>query len=39
MNDAPVLLNDNGAWCWFQDERAIIDPANKTLLVGSVAAP
>lgn len=39
MTDAPVLLNDNGAWCWFQDERAIIDPANNTLLVGSVAAP
>ncbi|MBT2533428.1 BNR-4 repeat-containing protein [Arthrobacter sp. ISL-48] len=39
MPNAPVLLNDNGAWCWFQDERALIDPANNTLLVGSVAAP
>ncbi len=39
MTNAPVLLNDNGAWCWFQDERALMDPANNTLLVGSVAAP
>ena len=35
----PLLLNNNGAWCWFQDERALIDPANNTMLVGSVAAP
>jgi len=39
MTYAPVLLNNNGAWCWFQDERALVDPANNTLLVGSVAAP
>jgi len=31
----PVVLNDDGAWCWFQDERAII--TGSTLLVGSVA--
>lgn len=30
-----MLLNDNGGWCWFQDERAIIH--ERTLLVGSVA--
>ncbi|NQD90572.1 hypothetical protein HP499_22565, partial [Paenarthrobacter sp. CM16] len=35
----PLPLNDNGAWCWFQDERALIDPANNTLLLGSVASP
>ncbi|MBT2585209.1 BNR-4 repeat-containing protein [Arthrobacter sp. ISL-95] len=35
----PVVVNSNGAWCWFQDERALIDPATNTLLVGSVAAP
>ncbi|MFK0003220.1 BNR-4 repeat-containing protein [Paenarthrobacter sp. NPDC090522] len=35
----PLVLNNNGAWCWFQDERALIDPANNTLLIGSVAAP
>ena len=44
VNDAlfpqtPLLLNNNGAWCWFQDERALVDPANNTLLLGSVASP
>ena len=39
MPHTPLVLNDNGAWCWFQDERALIDPAANTLLVGSVAAP
>lgn len=33
------VLNDNGAWCWFQDERALVDPVAGTLLVGSIAAP
>jgi hypothetical protein len=33
--DTPAVLNDDGAWCWFQDERAII--AGSTLLIGSVA--
>ncbi|MFT3786430.1 MAG: hypothetical protein QM770_09720 [Tepidisphaeraceae bacterium] len=31
----------NGAWCWFQDERAIIDrtnPSNPRLLLSSVSA-
>ncbi|WP_278235624.1 BNR-4 repeat-containing protein [Isoptericola sp. AK164] len=32
-------INDNGAWCWFQDERALTDPGTGTLVVGSVAAP
>ena len=30
-----IVLNDDGAWCWFQDERAII--SGSKLLVGSVA--
>ncbi len=34
----PITINDNGAWCWFQDPRVIIDPANDTMLVTSVAA-
>lgn len=29
-------LNDNGAWSWFMDERAIVDRGQ--LLVGSVRA-
>lgn len=32
------VINNNGAWCWFQDERALIDPATGTLVVGSCAA-
>jgi hypothetical protein len=30
-------INDNGAWCWFQDERALVDADNRTLVVGSIA--
>lgn len=30
-----IVLNDDGAWCWFQDERAVI--SNGRLFVGSVA--
>ncbi|MGE3779496.1 MAG: BNR-4 repeat-containing protein [Pirellulaceae bacterium] len=32
---APILLNDDGAWCWFQDERAWL--MDGRLVVGSVA--
>ena len=32
----PLELNDNGAWSWFMDKRAIIDRGQ--LLVGSVRA-
>jgi hypothetical protein len=31
---SPVVLNDNGAWSWFMDERAIVHEGK--LLVGSV---
>lgn len=34
----PVVINDNAAWCWFQDERALVDPERQLLVVGSVAA-
>lgn len=33
-----VLLNDNGAYCWYQDERIAVDPRSGTLFVGSVAS-
>ncbi|HEY4572221.1 MAG TPA: BNR-4 repeat-containing protein [Kribbella sp.] len=36
---APRVINDNGAWCWFQDERAVVDPEAGLLVVGSIAAP
>ncbi|WP_030162508.1 BNR-4 repeat-containing protein [Glycomyces sp. NRRL B-16210] len=35
---APTVVNDNGAWCWFQDERALVDPGSNRLVVGSIAA-
>ena len=34
----PVVLNDNGGWSWFEDERAVVDPETGTLLVSSVAS-
>ncbi len=32
----PILFNDDGAWCWFQDERAVIHRG--WLVFASVAA-
>ncbi len=32
----PITLNDDGAWCWFQDERAVV--LRGTLIAGSIAA-
>jgi hypothetical protein len=32
-----ILFNDNGAWSWFEDERAIVDTTAGTILVSSVA--
>jgi hypothetical protein len=32
-----IQFNDNGAWCWFQDERAVVDAAAGKLIIGSVA--
>ncbi len=32
----PVVFNDDGGWCWFQDERAVIHRGR--LVIGSVAA-
>ncbi len=30
-----ITFNDNGAWCWYQDERVIVQ--NNKLIIGSVA--
>ena len=38
VNGNLILFNDNGAWCWYQDERAVVDSANGRLIVGSVAS-
>jgi hypothetical protein len=37
VTGTPLLFNDNAAWSWFEDERAIVDTANNKLLVSSVA--
>lgn len=34
--DTPFVVDDDGAWCWFQDERALV--LNNTLYIGSVAS-
>ena len=33
-----IVFNDNGAWCWYQDPRVLVDHANGTMLIASVAA-
>lgn len=32
-----IQLNDNGMWCWYQDERAVVDKEKGKLILGSVA--
>jgi hypothetical protein len=33
-----VQFNENGAWCWYQDPRLVVDPVTNTLLVSSIGA-
>jgi hypothetical protein len=32
-----IQFNENGAWCWYQDPRVLIDKSNNTVLICSVA--
>lgn len=32
-----IMLDDNGAWSWFQDERAIVDTVGERLVFSAVA--
>jgi hypothetical protein len=32
-----IEFNDNGAWCWYQDERALVDAKAGKFIIGSVA--
>ena len=32
-----ILFNDNGGWCWYQDERVLVDRDTEALVVASVA--
>jgi hypothetical protein len=38
VNGNLVQFNDNGAWCWYQDERAVIDLIGNKLILGSDAS-
>ena len=33
-----IQFNNNGAWCWYQDERAIVDTEQGKLILGSDAS-
>ncbi len=33
--DGPLVFSDDGAWCWFQDERAVMHDGK--LIIGTVA--
>lgn len=33
-----IRFNDNGSWCWYQDERVLVDKARGKLIIGSVAS-
>jgi hypothetical protein len=37
VNGTLIQFNDNGAWSWFQDERAIVDATGGKIIVGSNA--
>ncbi len=33
-----IQFNDNGAWCWYQDERTVVDITAGKLIIGSDAS-
>ena len=33
-----ITFNDNGGWCWYQDERAVVDTKAGKLIIGSVGS-
>lgn len=33
-----IEFNDNGGWCWYQDERAVVDAKGGKFVIGSVAS-
>jgi len=37
VNGRLIQFNDNGLWCWFQDERAVVDTNDEKMIIGSVA--
>ena len=37
VNGNLIQFNNIGLWCWYQDERAVIDMNTGKLIIGSVA--
>lgn len=35
VNGNLIQFNDNGAWCWYQDERVLIDAVNGKIILGA----
>ncbi len=33
-----IQFNDNGGWCWYQDERAVVDTKSNKLVIASEAS-
>jgi len=33
-----IQFNDNGGWCWYQDERAVVDTKANKLVIGTTAS-
>src|SRR5438067_2517386 len=33
-----ITFNDNGGWCWYQDERAVVDTAKNKLVIATEAS-
>ena len=35
VNGNLIQFSSNGAWCWYQDERAVVDIANNKIIIAS----
>lgn len=33
-----MLINDNGGWCWYQDDKIIYDPVGGNIITSTVAS-
>jgi hypothetical protein len=38
VNGNLIQFNENGAWCWYQDERAVVDTVKGKIIVASVTS-
>ena len=35
VNGNLIQISSNGAWCWYQDERAVVDTTNDKIIIAS----